>query len=250
MNELALFIGAGGGALSAQLLGWRTVCAVEINPYCREILLRRQEEGHLKPFPIWDDITTFDGKPWCGKVDIITAGFPCPAFSRAGKGGGFKQDPLFYEAVRIVRETEPYGILWENVEGFTRWKEDLRNEVEALGYEWYDAILNPLDFGVQQNRPRYFNGCLRRGLLFNTQHIRGVQRDESKGVQRVQPVLKDTKGGRAPAIRTKDEWRDIFVNTGTRRKVNGVAHRMDRLRAIGNGWVPSVGKVAGGLLSR
>jgi DNA (cytosine-5)-methyltransferase 1 len=62
MNELALFAGAGGGILGGKLLGWRTVCAVEINPYARAILAERQNDGCLAPFPIWDDITTFDGR--------------------------------------------------------------------------------------------------------------------------------------------------------------------------------------------
>jgi DNA (cytosine-5)-methyltransferase 1 len=49
MNELALFAGAGGGILGGRLLGWRTVCAVEIDPYCRQILLQRQNDGMLEP---------------------------------------------------------------------------------------------------------------------------------------------------------------------------------------------------------
>ena len=86
MNVLELFAGAGGGILGSLLLGHRTVCAVEIDPYCREILMRRQEEGHLPPFPIWDDARTFDGLPWRGVVDIVAGGFPCQPFSSAGKG--------------------------------------------------------------------------------------------------------------------------------------------------------------------
>jgi DNA (cytosine-5)-methyltransferase 1 len=63
MDELALFAGAGGGILGGILCGFRTVCAVEISAYCREVLLRRQRDGLLPMFPIWDDIRTFDGKP-------------------------------------------------------------------------------------------------------------------------------------------------------------------------------------------
>jgi predicted DNA-binding protein YlxM (UPF0122 family) len=59
LNELALFAGAGGGVLGGLLLGWRTVCAVEINDYCRRVLAQRQIDGILEPFPIWDDVTTF-----------------------------------------------------------------------------------------------------------------------------------------------------------------------------------------------
>src|SRR5258707_12337635 len=84
VNELALFAGAGGGLYGAGLLGWTTICAVEKAPYRREVLLRRQRDGVLPLFPIWDDARTFDGGPWRGLVDIVTAGFPCQPFSVAG----------------------------------------------------------------------------------------------------------------------------------------------------------------------
>ena len=54
MNELALFAGAGGGILGGGLLGWRTVCAVEWEPYPASVLCARQNDGLLPPFPIWD----------------------------------------------------------------------------------------------------------------------------------------------------------------------------------------------------
>jgi hypothetical protein len=63
MNELALFAGAGGGILGGHLLGWRTVCAVEYNAFARSVLLARQNDGTFPPFPIWDDVRTFDGRP-------------------------------------------------------------------------------------------------------------------------------------------------------------------------------------------
>lgn len=88
MNELALFAGAGGGILGGALLGWSTVCACEIEKYPRSVLLARQRDGLLPRFPIWDDVTTFDGKPWRGLVDIVTGGFPCQDISCAGKGAG------------------------------------------------------------------------------------------------------------------------------------------------------------------
>ena len=90
MNELALFAGAGGGILAGHLLGWRTVAAVEIEDYPRRVLLQRQADGLLPRFPIWDDICTFDGKPWAGKVDVISGGFPCQDLSAAGKGAGLE----------------------------------------------------------------------------------------------------------------------------------------------------------------
>ena len=76
MNELALFAGAGGGMLAGTILGWRTVCAVEIEPYCASVLIQRQNDGILPPFPIWDDIRTFNGRPWRGIVDVVSGGYP------------------------------------------------------------------------------------------------------------------------------------------------------------------------------
>lgn len=88
LRELALFAGAGGGILGGLLLGRRTVCAVELDAYCRSILLARQRDGILEPFPIWDDVRTFGGRPWRGSVDVISGGFPCQDISAAGRGGG------------------------------------------------------------------------------------------------------------------------------------------------------------------
>jgi DNA (cytosine-5)-methyltransferase 1 len=84
MNELALFAGAGGGILGGHLLGWRTVCAVEWEAYPASVLCARQNDGLLPSFPIWDDVQTFDGKPWKGIVDVVSGGFPCQDISAAG----------------------------------------------------------------------------------------------------------------------------------------------------------------------
>ena len=61
--------------MAAELLGWRTVAAVELDAGARQIIFDRQRDGIIKPFPIWDDVTTFDGKPWAGSVDVVTGGF-------------------------------------------------------------------------------------------------------------------------------------------------------------------------------
>lgn len=116
LNELALFAGGGGGILGAQLIGFRTVCAVENDPKCIEVLLRRQHDGCLPAFPIWDDVRTFDGRPWCGSVDVITGGFPCQDISCAGKGEGITgiRSGLFFDMLRIIEEVRPRFVLTEN----------------------------------------------------------------------------------------------------------------------------------------
>ena len=68
MRELALTSQALEGAFSEGALGWWTVCAVELDKYRRAVLIARQDDGSLNPFPIWDDIRTFDGIPWRGRI--------------------------------------------------------------------------------------------------------------------------------------------------------------------------------------
>jgi DNA (cytosine-5)-methyltransferase 1 len=62
VNELELFAGAGGGILGGKLLGWRTVCAVEVDAAAREKLMARQNDGSLEPFPIWSDVRSFTAR--------------------------------------------------------------------------------------------------------------------------------------------------------------------------------------------
>ena len=108
MNELALFAGAGGGIYGGAILGWRTVCAVEFNAFCASVLMERQNDGSLSPFPVWDDVRTFDGCPWRGLVDVISGGFPCQDISSCnprgrGVAGGAKSG-LWAEMARIIGE--------------------------------------------------------------------------------------------------------------------------------------------------
>lgn len=116
MNELVLFAGGGGGVLGTKhLLGWKQVCYVEINSYCQEILKARIRDGLFDDAPIWDDVRTFDGTPWRGAVDIVSAGFPCQPFSTAGKRLG-KDDPrnLWPDTLRVIDEVRPQRCLLEN----------------------------------------------------------------------------------------------------------------------------------------
>ena len=116
MNELALFAGAGGGILASKILGIHTVAACELDPAARSILLARQRDGILPHFPIWDDVRTFNGTPWRGRIDIITGGFPCQDISIAGKGAGLtgSRSGLWAEMHRIICEIRPTYAFMEN----------------------------------------------------------------------------------------------------------------------------------------
>ncbi len=115
MRELALFAGAGGGILGGSLLGWRTICAVERDPYAAGVLIARQNDGSLPPFPVWDDVSTFDGRPWRGAVDVISGGFPCQDISIAGKGAGItgERSGLWKEMARIIGRFDRDTCSWK-----------------------------------------------------------------------------------------------------------------------------------------
>ena len=114
MNELALFAGACGGILGGKLLGWRTVCAVEWEQYPASVLVARQNDGLLPPFPVWDDVQTFDGKPWRGIVDVVSGGFPCQDLSAAGGGLALTENEVDYGKRwgGLLAKLDPDSSLW------------------------------------------------------------------------------------------------------------------------------------------
>ena len=115
MNELALFAGAGGGILGGHLLGWRTVCAVEWEAYPASVLCARQNDGFLPPFPIWDDVQTFDGTSWRGIVDVVSGGFPCQDISVAGGGMDLteKEVECGERWQGLLAKLDPNTLLWK-----------------------------------------------------------------------------------------------------------------------------------------
>ena len=157
MNELALFAGAGGGILGGQMLGWRTVCAVEWEAYPASVLCARQNDGLLEAFPIWDDIRTFNGKPWRGIVDVVSGGFPCQDISISGKGDGLEgeRSSMWYEMARVVSEVRPRFVFVENspvltIRGGVRVIADLT----SLGYDTLWTVMGAADVGAPHQRDR------------------------------------------------------------------------------------------------
>jgi len=165
MNELALFAGIHGIGLGLKRaferrgLPFRTVCYVEWDDYCVEVLKARMRDGLLDDAPIWGDITTFDGRPWAGCVDIVTGGFPCQDLSFAGKEAGLEgeRSGLFFELMRVVREVRPGIVLLENVpalliRGFGR----VAAEMAASGYGLQWDCVPAAAVGAHHRRDRVF----------------------------------------------------------------------------------------------
>lgn len=219
MNELALFTGAGGGVLASTLLGNNIVCAVERDEWCRHVLVQRQNEGSLQPFPIWDDITTFDGKPWKGTVDLVSGGFPCQAFSNAARGRNIAEKDLWGEMYRVVREVCPTLVFAENVSEKPILK--AKSDLESLGYRCEYIKLSAKDVGADHIRSRYW-------LLAHSNHYGKLCSTIDAETQRMPKLCNSF-------------WESEPCEHGM---VDGVAYRVERNRAVGNGQVPLVAAIA------
>ena len=116
---LDICAGSGIGSAAFEALGFcQTVCYVERDAYCQRLIEQRMQDGWLAPAPIWDDLRTFDGRPWCGLVDFVFGGIPCQPHSLAGKRGGAADErDLWPDFWRVVREVGPSFVLVENVPG-------------------------------------------------------------------------------------------------------------------------------------
>lgn len=231
MNELSLFTGAGGGLLASRLLGWSTVCAVELEPYARKVLLQRQAEGHLERFPIWDDVCTFDGNPWRGSVDIVSGGFPCQNISAAGKREGItgKSSSLVYEMLRIVKEVQPRFVFAENSPQLrTNGLGAIISTLAGMGYHCAWGVLGAWHSGAPHRRNR----------LWLLAHANG----NGKSRQPVHAKMEKLP----PAYGRSKAWQ---AEPALDRMVDGFPGRLDQLRAIGNGQVPSVAALAFQVLS-
>jgi DNA (cytosine-5)-methyltransferase 1 len=157
VHELALFAGAGGGILGGHLLGWRTVCAVERERYAADVLVARQNDGSLPPFPVWDDVCTFDGRPWRGAVGVVSGGFPCQDISLAGNGAGIDgaRSGLWGHMARIVGEVRPRFAFVENSPALTtRGLGRVLGDLAELGFDAEWCVLGADDVGAHHRRKR------------------------------------------------------------------------------------------------
>lgn len=160
MNGLALCAGIGGLELGVGLAvpEFRTVCYVEGEAYAASILAARMAEGCLAQAPIWDDLRTFDGRPWRGVVDILTAGYPCQPFSLAGKRRGVDDERhLWPDIARVIEECEPELVFCENVSGhLSKGFDVVVKDMEDLGYRVAAGVFTAWAVGAPHVRERLF----------------------------------------------------------------------------------------------
>ena len=297
LSELALFAGAGGGILGGKLLGWRTVCAVERDQYAASVLAQRQNDGLLEAFPIWDDVQTFDGRPWRGVVDVISGGFPCQDISVAGKGAGIdgERSGMWKHMARIIGEVRPQFVFVENSPNLVRnGLARVLGDLAALGYDARWGIIGADDVGAPHRRKRIwilanpagwqprqqtkwerregFGGRGQETHVANSNSIDGWPgarrgnrtktgndgQDMACPIGERQPRQRghwfssdpaETREGETDYAESERIYRIWGIESRLGRVAHGVAHRVDRLKAIGNGQVPAVAARAWRILS-
>lgn len=209
-----IFAGAGGGILADILLGHQPVCAVEINEYCQQVLSARQKDGCLPWFPIFADVQHFDGRPWRGIIDVVSGGFPCQAYSSAAAGKNVADD-LWPEMRRIVADVAPRYVSAENVA--RKAIDKAADDLEQMGYKTRCIELSAKDLGGDHVRGRCW-------LVAYTDDPSELLRAVNAKVEIVPSMAENV-------------WRS---DPGVTRVSDGLAYRMDRLKASGNGQVPIV----------
>ena len=182
-----LFAGIGGFRIAMQNLGGKCVYSSEFDAKAQESYLANYGE---MPF---GDITKESTKKCIPEhFDILCAGFPCQAFSMAGKRLGFKDETrgtLFFEVEDILRKRQPKAFFLENVKGLAIHDKGrtLKTILEHLDDAGYDVvppqILNAMDYGVPQHRERIYIIGFRKDLHVNVadfQYPEPVTRDEKR----------------------------------------------------------------------
>lgn len=273
LRGLSLCAGYGGLDLGLHIAepGYRTVGYVEREAHAAAALVARMGDEALAPAPIWDDLRSFDGRPWRGRVHIISAGYPCQPFSQAGHRRG-EADPrhLWPEVARIVREVGPRWVFLENVEGhLSLGFGDVARELQGMGYGVKAGLFTAAEAGAPHVRKRLFIladadgvGCgllpgpgaggggleLHRPRGCGAQQRGAVQPDQC-GAQLVGALAHDGGPGGdadqelplfAPRPGEFPAWARILhqrpeLEPGLLRDGDGLADRLERTRGGGNG---------------
>ena len=166
-----LFAGVGGVRIPFEELGGECVFTSEWDKFAKQTYQENHEGA------VHGDITQINEKD-IPEHNLILAGFPCQAFSNAGKRGGFEdtRGTLFFDVLRIAREHKPKALLLENVRGLLSHDEGntfkvIVSSLEEIGYKVFHKVLYARDYGVPQNRPRIYLACFRKDIIGDREFI-------------------------------------------------------------------------------
>jgi DNA (cytosine-5)-methyltransferase 1 len=166
MNHVSLFTGIGGFDHGLRLAGIpiRTVLYCEYDKFCQGVIRQRVRDGVFDDAPIWADVRTLDGRGFAGKVDILTAGFPCQPHSTAGQRRGSADDrDLWPDTARLIREIRPRYVILENVPGITQstggrdpYAATVLADLAGMGLDAIWGTVSAKDAGAPHKRARWW----------------------------------------------------------------------------------------------
>ena len=249
LAALHLCSGIGLFELITRLVGipTRTVAHVERDSHAAAILVARMGETTLDPAPIWDDLTTFDGAAWRGRVDLITAGFPCQPFSAAGEQRGIDDERWIWpDIARIIADVGPRFVWLENVPQLVRHGLPyVLADLADLGFNAEWGCLAASAVGAPHERRRFW-------LWATVADTYGVGREGARTVAGGQGHAGVEHGGGHPWPPGRDDADGWAAYGGPqpllRREPDGTTGRLvrpvglsERLHALGNGLVPQAG---------
>lgn len=167
-TSIELFAGAGGLALGMSKAGFKHLLLSEIDHDACTTLTKNRPDWHVAE----GDVHRLDFKRFRGKIDLLTGGFPCQAFSYAGLKGGFNdtRGTLFFELARAVKEVNPKVFMCENVKGLASHDHGktltvIRNTIKELGYTLVEPrVLKAVKYKVPQKRERIILIAIRNDL--------------------------------------------------------------------------------------
>jgi len=264
------FSGFGGLALGLQRAGMKCAWHVEKDQYCRRVLAKN-----------WPDVERFIDVKDVGKhnlkpVDLIAGGFPCQPHSYAGKRKGADDDRnLWPEYFRIITELQPTWVIGENVLGIvTTILDQVLSDLESVGYEARPIIVPVCAFDAPHVRDRVFILAYSESARRNTWSDKSNTKYDEKGSARKSEFARsDTRNAKVSAnasiqglqerqaqkdtsLRSaqrtnmviRGEAREWPVEPGVGRVANGIPHRVERLKGLGNAVVPQVAEWLGKLI--
>jgi len=251
IHGLAICSGVGGLELGLHLaLGesYRTVCHIEREAFAAATLVARMEEKAMDKAPIWDDIATFDGGAWRGRINLISAGYPCQPFSFCGMARGTKDKRhLWPHVARIISEVEPQRVFLENVAGHVvLGLNTVLGELTNIGYDAVWSTFSACEVGAPHMRQRLFvmadSRRIFRSRVCNSSNGSIIGKEKKRHGKT--PVGKSNR--LISALGLTDSVRGHWTSESCvgRTAPDGLADRLDRIRACGNGVVPVVAAYA------
>ena len=235
---LDLFSGIGGFSLGLHNASERfeTTAFVECDKFCQKVLKK-----NFPGIPIYEDVKEFKPNEEKIKPDIITAGFPCQAFSQAGKQKGKDDDRnLWSETLRIIKESRPTWFIGENVPGIVKlYLDTILKDLESENYSVRCFNIPAVSAGLKHQRQRIFIiAYSNEGHAQAGRERQGGVRKESEG----QRISSDAASFHETLFKNKNWWE---TQSNILRSVDGVSSELDknhnnRLKALGNSLCPQI----------